>query len=964
MKRSTGGGWPVAAVRSSLLGLLISCGAWLAGPSHPAVSQPLQTAGSATVRLAGHVSRFARPEDDVGEAAASLRMSLQLVLTKTPAQEQALQQLIADQQNPRSPQYHRWLTAAEFGARYGASDSTMATLSSWLKSQGLKAGAIPAGHNLLPFSGTRAQVEAAFATSIHQFNIDGEQHYSNVEDPSIPAGFSSVIAAIRGLNDFHPQAGIHTSTPMSRARSPQPDVYEGSIGAYGYVIPGFVVPADAANIYDMTRLYADNITGTGVTVAVVAQSDISAAQLSAYLTAVGVTPTGTFNSMAVPTVDGGSDPGETKDGNEDEAYLDTEIISALAPGANVLLVRDKDAGIATQYIINEDTAGGATSPVGVMNISFSTCESADASDSSFINSTFQQAVTEGITVTVSTGDVGANQVGSASTAGCMSGTDEGKPGDVASKGLAVNALASTPYTLSVGGTDFDPNLEHAAGGPNWSLTNTVPGLYSAAAHVPEMVWNTSCGNAEWSAYFAAPSPLALCNTAQLNTAFGMIANPFIEILGGGGGVSSCTSVKAGACTGGNAQPAWQQNVVGISNFGGRAVPDVSAIANRWVICSYNDTPCTPGSGLPSGMFRDGTSAAAPLMASIIALLDQSQQGVASKYTDGRQGLINPLLYKIAGIEYGSAANLSACNAGQGAISNPACVFYDVTLGSNAAPCTVASFSDTGSAPASTCDNAGNGAYTIGLLTAGTAFSAGSYPAGTGYDLATGLGSVDAANLVAAVSGLTPPSGLQATTTATSVTLKWSPDAGAASFNVYEGATAGQIGDQPVQTGLTGTTTTLSQVASGQTYYFEIAAVSIYGVSPNSNETSATTLTAAPAGLSASPGNAMVTLSWTAVSGATSYNVYRGASAGGESATPVTTSSTTSATLTGLTNGTAYYFTVAGVDAGGTSAMSNEASATPMAPASGGGGGGGSLDWLTLVGLAALRWRRPARQHGE
>jgi subtilase family serine protease len=959
MKHSTRGRWSAAALRASLLGLLITGGAWLVGPSHPAVSQALQSSGSATVRLPGHVSRLAPPEDDVGEAAASLRMSLQLVLAKTPAQQQALQQLIADQQNTRSPQYHQWLTPAQFGARFGASDSTITTLSSWLKSQGLKPGNIPAGRTYLPFSGARAQVEAAFATAIHEFNINGEQHYSNIENPSIPAGFSSVIAAIRGLNDFHPKAGIHTSTPTSRARSPQPDVYEGQFGAYGYLIPGYVVPADAANIYDMTRLYADNITGTKVTVAVVAQSDISATQLTAYLTAVGVTSTGTFNSIPVPAADGGSDPGQTMDGNEDEAYLDTEIIGGLAPGANILLVRDKDAGIATQFIINEDVAGGGTSSVGVMNISFGVCESADASVSADINSTFQQAVTEGITVTVSTGDVGANQVGGTSTTGCMSGSDEGKQGDVASKGLGVNAFASTPYTLSVGGTDFDPNLEGAAGGPNWSMTNTVPGLYSTTAHVPEMVWNTSCGNSEWSTYFAAASPLALCNMAQLTTVdFGTQANPFIEVLGGGGGVSSCTSVSnAGACTGGNAQPAWQQDVVGISNFGGRAVPDVSAIANRWVICSYKDNPCTPAAGLPGGIFRDGTSAAAPVMASIIALLDQSQQAAAPKFSDGRQGLINPLLYQIAAIEYGSAANLSACSASQGAITNSVCVFYDVTLGSNAEPCTVASFSDTGSAPASTCDNAGNGAYTIGLMTASSAAGTGSYPAGAGYDLATGLGSIDAANLIAAAAGLAPPNGLSATASPNSaaVTLKWSADAGAGTFNIYQGTAAGKEGATPVQTG-SGTTAVVSGLQNGQTYYFEIAGVSVFGTSPNSNEASATTIPAAPAGLSASAGNAMATLTWGAVAGATTYNVYQGTSAGGEGGAPVKSGTTTSTTVSGLTNGTAYYFTVAAVGAGGASAMSNEASATPTAPASGGGGGGGSLDWLTLAGLVALRWR--------
>ena len=1065
MKHTTGGVRWLSAARSSVLGVLIACGVWLVGPSHWAVGQSSQTIaeGAALVRLPGHVSRLARPEYDMGEAAASLRMSgLQLILAKTAAQEEALKKLVADQQNPRSPQYHHWLTPKEFGARFGASDATVNALSVWLESQGLKVGTIPAGRDYLPFSGTKTQVELTFGTPIHAFSIKGEQHYSNIADPSIPASFKGVIAAIRGLNDFHPRPGVrvHQATPTSAA-APQPDVYEGQIGSYGYLTPGFVGPGDAANIYDLSPLYASNITGKGVTVGVVAQSDISAAQLSAYLTAFGVAnPGGTFISIPVPVAAGGSDPGQTMDGNETEAYLDTEIIGGLAPGANILLVRDKNADRAAQYIIDNDfpaqggLPAGATSGVGIINISFGQCEAADVTFNTAINSMFQKAAVEGITVTVSSGDAGADQVAVTSTTGCMNHSDQAVQGDVASTGLAVNALASTPYTLSVGGTDFDPNLEGTAGGLYWSTTNTGPVLHSTAAHVPEMVWNSSCGNLEWSTYFAAAGPLAFCNTANINTmGFGTIANPFIDIVGGGGGVSSCTSLNAGACAGGYAQPLWQQNVPGISNFGGRAVPDVSAIANRWVICSYNDNPCNPA---PAGAIPDitgGTSAAAPVIASIIALVDQSQQSPAA--ADGRQGLINPMLYQLAALEYGSAANLSACNASQGSITSKACVFYDVTLGSNAQPCAVATFNDAGSAPASVCDTAGNGGYATGLMTAGSAVSPGSYAAGQGYDLATGLGSVNAANLVAAMSALAAPTGLTATTSGSSVTLKWNADASAATFNVYQGTAAGQEGATAIETGVTADTAIISGLQNAQTYYFEVAAASAYGVSANSNEASAMTVPAAPTGvtvasqntagsltvswmasagassyslfqgttsggegstaaksavagttatltglsagqqyfftvtatdaggsstpsteasgtviptvptgLSASAGNASITLSWSAATGATSYNVYQGTKSGGEGAAPVQSSiSGTSTAISGLTNGTAYYFTVAAADAGGTSAPSSEANATPVAPPTPSKGGGGSMDWLTLIGfgvLGALRWTRSTR----
>jgi len=202
MKRTTSAAWPSLAACGSLLAVAAAgAAAWLMVQPHHALGQ--QRATLALVRLPGHVSSFARPEYDVGEAAAALPMSgLQLVLARTPAQQQALNKLIVDQQDPHSPQYHRWLTSGEFGARFGASAATLAALSGWLRSEGLSVGRVPAGRDYLPFFGTREQVEAALHTRIHEFSIRGAQHYSNISDPSVPASFAAVIATVGGLNDF------------------------------------------------------------------------------------------------------------------------------------------------------------------------------------------------------------------------------------------------------------------------------------------------------------------------------------------------------------------------------------------------------------------------------------------------------------------------------------------------------------------------------------------------------------------------------------------------------------------------------------------------------------------------------------------------------------------------------------------------------------------------------------------
>jgi fibronectin type 3 domain-containing protein len=96
-------------------------------------------------------------------------------------------------------------------------------------------------------------------------------------------------------------------------------------------------------------------------------------------------------------------------------------------------------------------------------------------------------------------------------------------------------------------------------------------------------------------------------------------------------------------------------------------------------------------------------------------------------------------------------------------------------------------------------------------------------------------------------------------------------------------------------------------------------------------TAGQTTPAAPTGLTATPGSGHVVLAWTASSGAASYNVYRGTAAGAEGATAIATGvTTTSYADTGLTNGTKYFYKVAAVNAGGTSPLSNEASATPVA----------------------------------
>jgi subtilase family serine protease len=993
------------------------------------------------VPLSGNVHRFARAQFDAGEAPSTLRpKGLDIVFTKTPEQEQALKQLLAAQQDPKSPQYHKWLTPAQYGQRFGASDATLAAVTNWLKSSGFSVGQVPAGRGHLPFFGNKMQVEGALHTQIHLFAIANEQHYANVSAPSVPAALASAIAAIRGLNDFHPRPGVHPPKAGPRGALPlvgqanarsfdAPDTFYSGSNQW----PGYVGPTDFAIMYNLQPAYSQGFTGAGVTIAIAAQSDVDPSVLATFWSAFGVSgpsfglPAQQFTSVAVSA---SSDPGQTNDGNEDEAYLDTEILGALAPGAHLILVRDQDAGNAAWYAIDQNLGA-------ILNISFGQCESAQASNNAVVESMYQQAVTEGITITVSSDDAGV--------VGCVAQSDLGTTNDVNSNGFAVNGLASTPYNLAVGGTDFN---DLTTSGQYWSTVNQSRTLASALSHIPEMVWNDSCANPVFAAAYGAPDTITFCNTAMIQNQ----SNPFIDISGGGSGVSNCTTTNTnGDCTGGYAQPSWQQGVLGITNFGGRAIPDVSLIATLWLMCSYDTTPCDPTqaptfqSGTGTIKVLEGTSAAAPSMAAIVALIDQAQ--ISSSVPDGRQGLLNPTLYSLAAIEYGSATTAAACDASQGVITNPACVFYDVTAGSSAQPCKVSSYTSnpTIESFSSTCGTESGDKTGIMEIN-----GVQSYAAGAGFDVASGLGSINASALIASFVSSPAPSGLRASLSGQTATLTWTADSSAASYNVYQGTAPGSVSSSAVQANITGTSTTVSGLQFGQQYVFALAAVSSSGViSPRSNSVDVTTVPAAPSavsvaapgttagslnlgwnastgatsyslfqgttsggegttavqsglsgtttsltnltpgkqyfftvvavdaggssapspeatgttiaspptGFAAGAGNASVSLTWAASSGATSYNVYEGTTSGGEVATPVQTGVTgTSVTLSGLTNGKKYYFTLAAVDPGGVSTQSSEASATPAAPK----GGGGSTDWLVLAGLAALLGTRARR----
>ena len=926
----------IKAAFATTVALVNTAGTAFAEPQTSLIVQQVEDA--TRVRLVGNVSPYATPEHDMGPAPRTLLMNeLAFVLRHAPAQERTLNQLLSTQQDPKSPSYHQWLTPEQFGSKFGASDSDIRTVSAWLRAHGFTVGALTRGRDLLHFSGTETQVETSFHTGIHYFDVNGQRHWANVADPEIPAAFAPAIAGVVGLHNFRP-VPQHRNLPTTVAHSLRP-MFNTGIGYYG------VSPTDFATIYNVQPLWNKGITGNGATIAIAAMSDVNPSTPPAFWSAFGAAQSQTLRVIVPP---GMTDPGETGDANEGEADLDIEVAGGIAQAATIILVPSASLVASVEYAIDNNLAP-------ILNISFGECElGLGSAGNTQVATLYQQAAAQGITVLVAAGDQGA--------AACDRGaTATPAP---AIYGLAVNGLASTPFNTAVGGTDF--NFFGVNESQYWSATNSSGTFADATSYMPEMPWNESCANPillQWAPSY--PSVEAICNDPA-NAAL-------VMPIGGGGGLSACIAPLGGTpatCVGSYAQPYWQSGVLGIPTTSSRAMPDVSFFASSgsvfgtaWVICDFANTTCDPNGslgGTDGYQLIGGTSASAPAFAGVIALLLQTQ--VSASNPDGRLGLINPTLYQLAATEYGStqapnAVNLNSCNSNNGNAVGGNCIFYNTTAGSNAEPCATSS--------ADCVTQTSGDAY--GILEANATMA---YPAGAGFNLATGLGSLNIANFVSALWVAPAPTNLAATPGNGTIALQWTTSSRAQSYNVYEGTASGGEATMPVQSGITTNSVTITGLANGQLYFYKIAAVNGGGTSAPSNEASATVLPSTPTGLTAKPGNGTIALAWGASAGAAYYSIFQGSSSGGEAPTPVQTGMTgTSVTLSGLNNGNAYYFYVTANNAGGSSASSNEASATvlPATPTTllaTAGNGAVTLSWAASAGATTYNVYQGTSSGGE
>ncbi|PWU06901.1 MAG: peptidase S8 [Terriglobia bacterium] len=412
-----------------------------------------------TVVLRNHVPVEAQSRFDRGLLAPGTILSYATLRLKPAA---GIETFLADQRNPSSPDYHRWLTPGQFGDRFGLSPNDLDKLAAWLRSEGLQVNDVAQGRLWITFSGTAASVAGAFHTEIRRYQVNGEAHFSNATEPAIPAAFEEVVSGVDGLNDFDMRPMYQTEKQPRGPFSP-----EFTSGASRYL-----APEDVATIYNIAPLYAMGLDGSGQKVAVIGRSDIDIQDIRIFR-----------KSFNLPDNDPqmllfGTNPGVTSSSVESD--LDIEWAGAVAPNATIVYVYASSVTTAAQYAVDQNAAP-------VITFSYGSCE--PYNNASF-QGVAQQANAQGITWLSASGDWGA--------AIC----DVTSPTPQASKGPAGTFPATIPEITAVGGTEFDDG----DGNRFWAPVNTANGG-SALSYVPERAWNDSTLRNDLSATGGGPSVL-------------------------------------------------------------------------------------------------------------------------------------------------------------------------------------------------------------------------------------------------------------------------------------------------------------------------------------------------------------------------------------------------------------------------------------------------------------------------
>jgi Pro-kumamolisin, activation domain/Bacterial Ig-like domain (group 3) len=745
--------------------------------AHPVARVTGRVDNSQRSVIRGHVPSVITRSTDLGRLPGDTQMRhMMLVLKASFEQENELQKLIDQQHDKRTVNHHQWLTPEEFGEKFGVDDSDIAQVKSWLEAQGLSVEKVGKGKRIIQFSGTSGQVENAFRTEMHYFRTpSGKTHISANSDLYVPTALKPVIAGLHGTNNFfqHPHM-VGKTTLKSKIKTTKRKWTFGALTSANTIVG----PNDFATIYNTKPLLQAGINGAGVKIGIIGQSDILMSDVQTYRAMFNL-PVNNPNFIS-PGEDAGVSPGD-----DSESDLDVEIAGGMAPGATVDFVPGAStltiAGVdlSLMYMVENNTDD-------IISSSYGGCEAEDtAAYLAFYLAMSEQGAAQGQTLMVASGDSGPSE--------CDSSSNNSE-----SHGYAVGDNDGNAYVLSIGGTQFD---EGGYVSPNYSGTSTFwtpgngNGLASAVSYIPEEPWNEAAasgwpdqgeiwasnggvGSAFQTPAFQTngsgaipglPTPsqgdpyigykIGSFTLSGTNTGYSGTAT--VTITGG-----NCTSPTQYYCNFTNAQATAAVSsgkvTLTLTNPGQGYVtaPTVTINGTCTTNCATatanlvsNADPATPivpgphryqpdiafnaavghdptaycsegvceidsnGNPLDVGLVG-GTSVAAPSYAGVQALVNQ--------YNGGRQGMPGYVLYGLAA-QQATTPGWAACASNPNTPATlPAsnCVFNDMVMGNT-----------------NICSSSGNGTSTCKTTTAVIG-----WPATTGYDYGTGLGSANVYNL--------------------------------------------------------------------------------------------------------------------------------------------------------------------------------------------------------------------------
>lgn len=665
----------VSATTGVILGLAISAGA----QAVPRITTAVKD--SALVTLKGNTLPVATALNDRGRLSDDTSTGRMLMVLKhSDDQQAALDRLVSAQATPGSPQFHKWLTPTQYASQFGVADSDIQTVTAYLADHGFSVTQVYPNKMAIEFSGNAGQVRSTFKTELHTFAANGHTFIANDRDPQIPAALGKVVSGFASLNNYRAAVAATRTAPLVQRTKAHPQ--------YDNFPPGNnpdnetldVSPGDLAAIYNIPT----TATGSGVSVGVVATSNINVTYLNNYQKTFGL-------PVKNPTiVVDGEDPGETADAFDPLVQL--ELISAVAPSSSLYLyttaTTDPTDGLNYALIraVNDNK-------VQVLVYDAENCEANLGVDggNQFINFSVEQAAAQGMTVIAGSGNGGSDS--------CQANNAFGNTQALAAvtTGLSVNGYATPPFVTAVGATDFYYPVTYpdpAEALVYWNTTNSgTAGYTSAKGYIPEQPFNYSDGDTNYYGSYGVA-------------------------LATGGGISTL-----GLGTSGYPMPSWQIPVLSKSSdpavaaaansaTGGRTIPDVSMFgggggnASSYMLC-YQASDCvnsSPGYGNITYESFSGPNTSSATFAGVAALVVQKH---------GAQGNINPTLYSL----YQSA--------------NAAAIFHAPAAGTNTVAC------------ASGSPDCGSANYLVESTGGPLAYQATT----SGYNAAVGLGSVNVGNLI-------------------------------------------------------------------------------------------------------------------------------------------------------------------------------------------------------------------------